>query len=397
MRMLRLMICIMAVSAVSAVMASARGDSVAAWYSCPLGWRVGVEANPAWVAPTNKFLRGVNRDSKPVDMNFSGSLRADFRFAPDSKEGLLYKGLYQGVGVGVNTFFDGSLLGTPAAAYIFQGAPVVRFSRRLWLGYEWRFGAAFGWNHYHKDEMYPNLSVSTNVTAMLGLGLKLNYELSDRWQVSAGVNATHYSNGNTSLPNSGINSVGATVGVAYAFDSRSKEAETPTRLTEEADRGRWLYDIMAYGAWRRHTATVEESPQLCPGRFGIVGLQFMPLRKFNRWFAAGPSLDLQWDEGAGLEPYWIPGTSGDGILFSRPPFGKQISVGVSAHAELTMPIFTVDAGVGYDFVSPHGARRFYQSLALKTFLTRHLYLNVGYRLGNFKDPQNLMLGVGVRL
>ena len=43
---------------------------------------------------------------------------------------------------------------------------------------------------------------------------------------------------------------------------------------------------------------------------------------------------------------------------SSETFGKQLSVGVSAHAELTMP---------------------------------------SYRLGNFKDPRNLMLGVGFRL
>ena len=133
------------------------------------------------------------------------------------------------------------------------------------------------------------------------------------------------------------------------------------------------------------------------GKFGIVGFQFSPLRKLNRYVAVGPSLDLQWDESAGIEPYWVEGTTGNDIKFERPPFGKQISVGLSAHAELTMPIFSVNAGIGYDFVNPKGDRRFYQSLALKTFVTNNLFLNVGYRLGDFKTPQNLMLGVGVRL
>lgn len=62
-----------------------------------------------------------------------------------------------------------------------------------------------------------------------------------------------------------------------------------------------------------------------------------------------------------------------------------------------MPIFAVNVGLGYDFLNPKGNKRFYQSLTLKTFITRNIFLNVGYRLGNFKDPQNLMLGVGVRL
>lgn len=85
------------------------------------------------------------------------------------------------------------------------------------------------------------------------------------------------------------------------------------------------------------------------------------------------------------------------IRFRRPPFGKQISIGLSAHAELTMPVFSVNAGMGYDIINPKGNKAFYQSLAVKTFVSRNIYLNVGYRLGSFKDPQNLMLGIGVRL
>ena len=41
-------------------------------------------------------------------------------------------------------------------------------------------------------------------------------------------------------------------------------------------------------------------------------------------------------------------------------------------------------------------RGFYQILALKTFLTQHVFLHVGYQLNNFKNPNNLMLGIGYR-
>lgn len=121
------------------------------------------------------------------------------------------------------------------------------------------------------------------------------------------------------------------------------------------------------------------------------------MRTLNRFVAVGAALDMQWDEGAGLAPYWVEGSTGDNIHFYRPPFGRQLNVGLSAHAELTMPIFAVNVGLGYDFVSPYDEKRFYQSLTLKTFVTDKLFLNVGYRLGSFKTPQNLMLGIGIRL
>lgn len=62
-----------------------------------------------------------------------------------------------------------------------------------------------------------------------------------------------------------------------------------------------------------------------------------------------------------------------------------------------MPIFSVNVGIGYDIINPKGDKAFYQSLTLKTFVTRNLYLNAGYSLGSFKDPQNLMLGIGIRI
>ncbi len=53
--------------------------------------------------------------------------------------------------------------------------------------------------------------------------------------------------------------------------------------------------------------------------------------------------------------------------------------------------------IGYNLLCSFNEGRLYQSLTLKALLTRNLFLNVGYRISNFKDPQNLMLGIGERL
>lgn len=378
---------------------SANADSIPAGFSRPLSWRMGVELTPGLVPGTNQFLKGDNIEEKRIRSSFSGDLRADFSFNAATREGMLYRGLYQGVGIGVNSFFASDLLGTPVSAYVYQGAPLCRFNSRLWLGYEWQFGAAFGWKHYEKETDDYNTAIGSSVTAHMGLALKLHYSLTDRWQMSLGLRANHYSNGNTSWPNGGVNSIGASVGIAYMFNRRDVTPHVDEALATEADSHRWFYDIMAYGAWRKRIVMVGDptEPDLCPGRFGVLGLQFAPLYRLNRWVGIGPALDMKWDESAGLAPYWVEGSHEDNLMFERPPFGKQISLGLSAHAELTMPIFAINVGLGYDMISPQGDTRFYQSLTLKTFVTKKLYLNTGYRLGNFKDPQNLMLGVGVRL
>lgn len=191
------------------------GSTVPSGWSRPLSWRIGLEASPAFVPSTNDFLKGDNPLSRRVRGNLSGSVMADFSFSPESREGILYRGLYQGFGIGTQSFFADQLLGTPVTAYVYQGAPIVHFSDRLSLGYEWNFGAAFGWRHYDEEALDQNAAVSTSVTALMALGLKLHYTLSDRWRLSVGVAGRHFSNGNTSWPNAGINTVGLSVGLSY--------------------------------------------------------------------------------------------------------------------------------------------------------------------------------------
>ncbi len=381
---------------------AAAGDSIAAAASRAPEWHIGLDVSAAGVPHSCPFLRGDNTAGRAISAGLSTDLRASFRFNPSTRRGILFPRAYQGIGLGVNSFFAGSLLGTPVSAYVYQGAPLATLSERLWLGYEWQFGAAFGWRHSDYEFFEYNTAVSTSVTACMGIALKLHYSLSPRWQLSLAATARHYSNGNTSIPNGGVNTLGASVGIAYVLNP-TRESAPPTPATEaierEADRHRWQYDITLYGAWRKRIVTIGVPPEreLCPGRFGVLGVVFSPLRRLNRMFSVGPAVQLRWDESAGITPYWISGSYDENMKFERPPLGKQLSAGISAHAELNMPIFTINAGLGYDIICPHGDRRFFQSLTLKTFVTDKIYINTGYRLGNFKDPQNLMLGLGLRL
>ncbi len=374
-------------------------DTVPEMFSRPVEWRIGAEASSGGILSTNSYLRGENSMGKRISATFGGALRADFSFNPATREGMLYPGLYQGIGLGLSGYSPKGLLGTPVLAYVYQGAPVYRFSEHLSLGYEWQFGAAFGWKHYSKETAEDNVAIGSPVTAHMGIYFKLNYRLSERWRIFVGAGANHYSNGNTSYPNKGVNTVGASIGLAYVLNPQSGRKDASETVVDEADSKRWMYDIMAYGAWRKRGMSIGylDEGVICPGKFGVMGLQLSPSYRINRYVAAGPSLDFQWDESGGLKPYWVEGSYDENIKFRRPPFGKQISLGLSAHAELTMPIFSVNIGLGYDFLNPKGEKAFYQSLTLKTFVTRHIYINTGYRLGDFKDPQNLMLGIGIRL
>lgn len=221
----------------AALIATAANDSIPSGFSRPLNWRVGVEAAGAFVPGTNDFLRGDNPERKNVSASLSGAVRADFTFGHGTKERLVYKDVYQGVALGAESYFANSLLGTPVEAYVYQGAPIMRLGSRLNLAYEWRFGAALGWKHYEKGMSDDNEVIGTSTTAMMGVGLKINYAISHRWHLSAGLQAVHFSNGNTSWPNSGVNTVGASISVSYLLSPVvERHSGDASAIEAEADR-----------------------------------------------------------------------------------------------------------------------------------------------------------------
>ncbi len=337
-------------------------------------------------------------DRKETHSAISAHLK--YSFSLNNKKSR-YPGVYQGIGVGITTFNDARNVGTPVSVYVFQGAPIVNFSDRLSLFYEWNFGASMGWKKSDGEEIYSNLTVGSRANAYLNVGFMLRYRLNSRFSLMAGIDLSHYSNGNTSWPNPGVNTAGARIGLVYTPQGEQQDISTPFRRSLSFRPG-FSYDLTMYGAWRKGIFsskssdyyTPDEDLVMLPGHFGVAGMNFAPMYDIRHFFRAGVSADIQWDESSNLNKYRIDGTSGDYIKFTRPPFYKQVSAGLSARAELVMPIFSINAGIGYNFLGPEETRKCYQMLTLKTYLTSSLFLNVGYQLHEFSKPSNLMLGVG---
>lgn len=358
--------------------------------------QIGFDIRPGYVVPTNSFLAGDNAQQKAIDQSLSLHLKYAFRFSPNSCLGKLYPSAYQGIGVSYSTFSRPDELGSPVTVYVFQGAPLMQFSRRLSLDYEWNFGASFGWKKY--DELYnqKNMAIGSEINAYINLGFFLNWQLHPQWKLAAGVDFTHFSNGNTHYPNGGLNAIGGRIGVVRTFDATDGAAGAAgsKRLFIEPYVS---YDLVVYGATRKKGFVKDNVPSLVPGSFGIIGLNFAPMYNLNNYFRVGLSVDAQYDESANIKDYKLERTYSDELKFHRPPFRKQFAVGVSLRAELVMPIFSINAGLGRNLIcSGDDTQGFYQILALKTYVTRHLFLHVGYQLSKFKDPNNLMLGLGYR-
>ena len=77
----------------------------------------------------------------------------------------------------------------------------------------------------------------------------------------------------------------------------------------------------------------------------------------------------QYDESANLKEYRVGEYYSGDLKFHRPPFREQFSVGLSLRAELVMPVFSINVGVGLNLIyCGDDTKGLYQVLALKTYV-----------------------------
>lgn len=366
----------------------------------PIHHQIGFDIRPGYILPTKSFFEKENAQGKPIRNVISAHLKWAFRFHEDSYLGRLYPHAYQGIGVAYTSFSNASEIGNPVSVYVFQGSQIAQLAPRLSLDYEWNFGAAFGWKKYNYMTNPYNDVVGSKINAYLNVGIYLNWKLASQWKLTAGIETSHYSNGNSNYPNAGVNTVGGRIGVVHTFDAEERIAQA-IRHDEVTLKGSpFSYDLIVYGATKRKGIIWPDERYLVPGSFGVIGLNFNPLYRVNRYFRTGISLDVQYDESANLKDHFAGDdyTLQDGRKrFYRPPFREQFAAGLSLRAELTLPIFSINFGIGHNLIyKGEDMKGFYQILALKTFVTPRLFLHTGYQLSKFSDPNNLMLGLGYR-
>ena len=182
-----------------------------------------------------------------IEALFSERRNSPFRFRPGSPADRTYGGVYQGFGIAYYDFANPQELGNPVAAYLFQGARIARLSCRLSLDYEWNFGLSFGWKPYDRDDNRLNTMMGSKINAFLNVNFFLRWMLTRELDLTFGPTLTHFSNGNTKIPNAGLNSAGIGAGLTYNFGR--ERAEIPQRTPAPEFRRHFSYDLVLFGSW----------------------------------------------------------------------------------------------------------------------------------------------------
>ena len=349
----------------------------------------GVNVRPSYVMSTHGFYRGWNPQGKDI----MSAANIDVQFGIGGNE----RGVYQGIGLALHSFFAHDLMGTPASIYVYQGAPLAALGKNLTLGYEWNLGLSSGWK-YNEGFIVSPLNVYINVAALF------DWKVNQHWDIVFGPEYTHFSNGDTKFPNSGANTVNFRLG-AKRHIAPSNKTETVRVFAGDIDNetfaDRMTYDLSILGGFRADRTVSGTKLYIFNKAFPVASVNFNPLYSFNSHLAAGPSVDLIYDRSANLNVWENEDKTVD---FEYPRALAQTGIGLSARAELRMPVFAINIGIGYGTSLEDHTRYdnddlkgLYGVFNLKTFVSDRMFLNVGYRLKSVLYSHNLLFGLGWRL
>lgn len=370
---------------------SARDTSV---FNCTVH-QIEFNLRPSYIMPTHPFFKGHNAEGKPMHLGGSAHLQYSSIFAPESRFGRAFPTAYQGIGIGGYSFFNQEEVGTPISTYIFQGGTLARFTPGFSVGYEWNLGISFGW--------HSNSAIKSRINAYINVGLPFTCRISPSLALTFGPDYTHFSNGDTTFPNGGANTLGLRLGLRGEIRNRNHDKKSHILESPESEyrnvrfRDRIEYDLTAFGAWRADRDIIDGTLYIINKPFAIAGVHFNPMYRIDRHFSAGMSLDLNYDGSANLRDHIVDKENRQVISYSVPPIDEQISAGLSIRGELTMPIFAVNIGAGYNlYKTGKDMKLFYTVFNLKTFVSENMFLLIGYRLSSLQYTHNLMFGLGWR-
>lgn len=348
--------------------------------------RIAADAVPATIFHTNDFLRGGNEETRTMNHDMTFTLKYAFMNHDEVRPGSIHQGAYQGVGLARHEF--NRWLSNPISVYLFYGAPIINFSRRVSLNYEWNLGMAFGWNAYDEETNPENKVIGSKVTAYIDVDMYLRWMMSRYLDFNAGLSLSHFSNGNTTYPNLGLNTCGIRLGLAYYINRQMPPATPVVRESYPSCRGLYT-DVILYGAWKPGVGHQGDEYYLLPGRYAVMGFNVNPMYRLNPWLSLGASLDGVYDRSASRE--------NDYTEEPDHTFRRQVALGLSARSEFAMPYFSINFGVGtYLLGNRNNFRGVYEVLALKIHASRRAMVHIGYSLVDFKTPNNLMIGLGWR-
>jgi hypothetical protein len=134
--------------------------------------------------------------------------------------------LYPSYGIGWYSGFIGNpeLLGKPGAFFGFIAFPLF-YHHRHQIILEPALGLSYDLKPYNEESNAQNDAIGSRFNAYFNINIGAQYSLNREIDLLYGIDLTHFSNGRTYRPNSGLNMFGLNIGFRYHFNTRQRKAD----------------------------------------------------------------------------------------------------------------------------------------------------------------------------
>lgn len=289
--------------------------------------------------------------------------------------------------VGVTAFYsslgNSEIIGNAYAIYPFIDFP---FNKSKVNIFSFRFGVGAGYitKKFEPLENYHNTSIGSSVNAAINLTFQYQHKLSERFKMSLFAGLTHFSNGCSSYPNSGLNIINAGISTTYLL--KEQEDYIPKQKSDNRQYRKFepeFYIGMSYGVKR-----IEYNQK---SDFSVYDLEFYAMDRVTNLSKVGIGLDLVSDA---TDKMTLRDFYGDSNEYS---FAQLLKPGVGVVYELMMSEASFLINFGFH---PWGRDmrygRWYQKIGLKVNFGDYIYgkiaLNTHFGVADF-----IGFGLGVRL
>ncbi|MCL2412717.1 MAG: acyloxyacyl hydrolase [Bacteroidales bacterium] len=329
------------------------------------------------------------------------------RFAQTSTgsrwEDFAYNMPFFGVGFYMPTFANNPGLGNPFSIYMFRGSTLRQFTNDLGLIFEIGLGLSMNWDHYDPFDNPNNMAIGSRNNVHVGMRLYLEYFLSRNFNLKFGVDLNHFSNGASRRPNGGVNLGALSLSLAYNFNPPNKGMllRNPPLLEPPYVPARIDHSVQFIISSRQSRFSTYGTGLLTDfvdHSFTVLGVAYSPMIVRGFRYKWGPSIRLIYDESSRARA-WREKHPIDGQLYYRveidPRFRNRLSLGLGFSGEISMPVASVFAKLGYNVYHRHLVdSRLYQVVGVKAYLQDNFFATFGISATQFSQAQYLYWSFG---
>ena len=295
---------------------------------------------------TNDFLDGLNADGVALRRYASESVCVGVQTTGSHLWEHEHNFPQFGAGLYAAPFDHPSDLGRPVSLYGFYKAPIRRFGQSA-VNYKVELGMAFNWTPYDAETNPYNITIGSKATVHLSLGLEYVCTLARRWQLGAGVELTHFSNGAMRKPNKGLNLATPYLAVSYLFGPMP---DFRRRTDIVRRRGHEAFVALGGGMKRSELEGEQADRAESEGksvyndvRYGVGTLTGGYLRQYGNKGKFGGGLSLVYDDWLGSS---LTVSENGGYRKHLGPFGKRMTLGLFAAHELCIDRLSILTHLG---------------------------------------------------